>query len=389
MRKLIALSLLVLAFGSFAFADDAKVMPMMVGRVYLAPTYSFALGGYDKNGTYRSFDGYAVDDEERLPSSYNSVRDGSVKVFNLGFALEYGIIHWLTLAFQWAPGWTIWSDIDAVTGRENTNSNGVADLFVGLKVQILGEKAPVATSKFRFAVAPGAVVPFPGPDFEDEVANLSRGEAATFASMDKHVFSTGARFYFDWLINDRFFINFYNETLFYPVKQDLNKDGPNLAALKGRILQTVAAAQGAPGVAAVKPLVDQVEGEVNYKYKLTFEIEPSYTMPIASGVSMTFGLPINYIFVPAYEYSVDGLAVLAQAIGQSEEALLQQGGLVGKDSHTLSLKPNVSMFLTKTPMPLEFKLQYLAPVWGQNVSAARHNLTLQIKVYFALPGRPQ
>jgi hypothetical protein len=92
MKKLAAVTLILLALGSFVFADDAKVMPKMVGRVYIAPTLSVAPGAYNEDGEYKSFD------------------DGAVKAFNLGFALEYGVIDWITAAIQWAPGVTVWSD---------------------------------------------------------------------------------------------------------------------------------------------------------------------------------------------------------------------------------------------------------------------------------------
>ena len=51
----------------------------------------------------------------------------------------------------------------------------------------------------------------------------------------------------------------------------------------------------------------------------------------------------------------------------------------------LNINPNVSVFLTKTPLPLEFKLQYYLPVWGKNTTI-KHIFGLQVKAYFALPG---
>ena len=359
----------LLLLGSALFADDAKVMPKMVGRFYIAPTFAFAPGEYDTDGDYHSF-------------------DDSVKVFNLGFVLEFGVIDWISAAVQWAPGWTIWSDVGGAASAKtllgntgstsDVNTNGVADLFVGAKIQIVGEKAPVQTSMFRLSVAPGVIIPLPGPDFEDEVKSVMKSEKATISKMDNHVLGAGMRFYFDYIINQNFFINLYNETIFYPVKQDLNKDGPNFYAAKGGMAQNTTI-QGMLGAAT--PQIMNIDGEVNYKYRLTFEIEPVFTYPVADGVSFSAGLPINYRYIPAYEYSFDFPAAISGAAPNLEPLLL--GYLNTDPQHKFYINPNVSTFLTKTPLPLEFKLQYGIPLYGQNVNA-QHNLTLQIRAYFKI-----
>jgi len=419
MKRFLILGLVFLLLGSALFADDAKVMPGRLGRFYFAPSFSFAPGAYDSDGNYESFD------------------DGSVKVLNMGFALEYGIIDWLTFAIQWAPGWTVWSDIEAASGFKDSNTNGVADIFLGAKFQIIGANAPVKTEMFRLAVAPGLAIPLPGPDFEEEFKNVREGKKATLGSMDKHVLGAGGRFYFDWNINKKFFINLYNETLFYPIKNDLNKHSPNLAGLKAQMLGMAAAVGPGMGIAeflsnfppgttveslmgtsipdgyggtiVVTPafiesimaagtaealrlaqgFVDNVKGEVDYKYRLTFEIEPVFSSMVADGIIFTAGLPVNYVFSPAYEYTVKGLAPIAAFAGQfapnlaSEKAILETARLVGNDAHILSLKPNVSLFLLKTPLPLEFKFQYNAPIYGQNVNAT-HTMALQVRAYFKI-----
>jgi len=138
LKKIATLGIIaLLCAGSIAFADDALVMPARVGRVYMTNSYAFANGEYDKDGNY--------DDYE---SGY-----GAFKLYNMGFAVEYGITDWITGAVQWAPGWNVWSDMDR-TGMD-ANINGLYDIFVGAKIQIVGEKAPVQNSMFRFAVAPG------------------------------------------------------------------------------------------------------------------------------------------------------------------------------------------------------------------------------------------
>ena len=411
MKKIMFFGLTLLALGSALFADDAKVMPKFVGRFYLVPTFSFANGEYDNDGKYQSF-------------------GGTAKVFNLGAALEFGITDWITGAVQWTPGWTAYSDISpaapagveslmpsiteallhtAMPGTDkpfkgDLTVNGVADLFVGAKIQIVGEKAPVQTNMFRFSVAPGLTIPLPGPDFSDEASNALKGDNAVFASMDKHVMGLGGRVYFDYIINEHFFINLYNETLVYPIKQKLDKDGPNLALLKETVLTTAqdvgdagliehGAVSGEQARGAAKALTDKLDGDVNYKYRLTFELEPQFSTPFGGGAfSFSAGLPLHYVYNPAPDYTVDGvdnlLGGLSLLMGGvplpiTKSDLLKQAQLTGEDSHILSINPNVSLFMYKTLLPLEFKLQYNLPLWGQNAQAT-NSVVFQVKAYFQI-----
>ena len=267
-----------------------------------------------------------------------------------------------------------------MNSTSDVNTNGVADLFVGAKFQLMGERAPVQTSMFRAAIAPGVIIPLPSPKFADQVENLVNNRKATVQNMDNHALGVGGRVYFDWIINEYFFLNLYNETLFYPVKQDLDKAGINLSALKGQFANTPFAS-----------VANNVSGEVNYKYRLTFEIEPVFTTSLAEGISFSAGLPVNYRYIPAYDYSIKGLEELAALpIGTTASELRARVILTGthEAQQILTLKPNVSVFITKTPLPLEFKLTYSLPIWGKNVPV-RHDVTLQTRVYFALPNRPQ
>jgi hypothetical protein len=242
---------------------------------------------------------------------------------------------------------------------------------------------------FRFSVAPGLIIPMPGPNFADEVKKLGTDDDITFSSMDKHVFAAGARFYFDYIVNRYLFVNVHNETIFYPVRQDLNRDSPNLAAAKllipagvyaGLIAQGVpeANAQGLSGMVAND--LANASGNINYQYRMTFEIEPVFTYPVADGINLSFGLPINYRYLPAPDISLSN-------VGESNgvvdvESLLRENLKVGAQ-HSLGINPNISMFLTRTPLPLEFKFQYGIPVYGQN-TMARHNMMLQIRAYFRI-----
>ena len=375
MKRIIAFCLFLLIFGSFVFADDAKVMPMMVGRIYIAPTYGFALGEYDTDGNYHKY-------------------SKTVQLFNLGFAIEYGVINWITAAVQWVPGWTPWSDVtgalDSTVDKAKLygiplnpdgNSNGVADLFVGAKIQIVGEKAPVQTSMFRAAIAPGVLIPLPGANFDDAATKLLAGSSVTVKNMDRHVFGAGARLYFDWIVNDHFYLNLYNETLFFPVKKDLAKHGPELAMMKGMLSMSPLGSSPMGGA------ISSLGGDVNYKYQTTFEIEPVFTTPLAEGFVFSAGLPINYKYVPAPDYSLNSSFTMLDGLGANATTIFK-GFLNTDPQHVLSLRPNVSLFITKLFLPLEFKFQYGLPVWGKNVPGS-HTMTLQIRAYFALPGRPE
>jgi len=350
MKKTIAFGLLLLAIGLPASAEEASVMPKMVGRVYFVPLYGFIPGGYDADGAYKK-------------------ADNTTSFFNLGMAVEFGVLDWLSAAIQWAPGWTPWSDAGSGSpfGNGKVNLNGVQDIFAGAKILILGKKALVENDTFRGSVALGVKIPLSGPDYPDEVTKALKGETATLASMDKHVFAAGARFYFDWIINEYFFLNLYNETMIYPVKQNLDKAGPTLAGAK-----VAAIASGAPA-----QYVNSTEGNINYKYMLTFEVEPHFAYPLAEGIRFTAGLPVTYKFSPAPDYSVTGpLASLNQNI---------LARLNGDPAHSLSVGPNVSVFFTKFVVPIDVLAFYNIPVWGRNGNAT-HTIGLKVKVYFAVPG---
>ena len=328
MKKLIALSLLLVALGSMAFADTATVLPAMVGRVRLVPAFMLTPGIWDDKGKKDSF-------------------DNTQQVFNLGLALEFGIIDWITAAVLWAPGWTPWSS--NVMGQKDVTVNGVADMMIGAKFLILGEKAPIENDMFRFAVTAGVLVPLPGPDVSKEYTKSKPN-----MPIDKHVFGIGAWLDFDWLINESFTLNFHNDTRIYPIKQDLKNSMDY--AIYGTAIATAMLDPDAPN-----------KVKINHKYSMDFELEGSYSMPLADGIILNAGLPVAYSFTPGKDYSGGGFS------------------MSGKSGYVFSVKPNVGVFLTNTPLPMEFVLQYGLPLVGKN-AAISHVISLQFKTYFALPG---
>jgi len=237
--------------------------------------YSFASGEFDD---LRNFDRF---------------NEASMRLFNLGFGLDYGINSWITAGAQWVPGLSPWSD-------KNANANDISEIYLGAKFQVLGENAPLRSEEFRFSIAPGVFIPL----------------------MDKHIFAVGSRFYFDWLFNRNFFVNLYNETLFFPGNQDFRNAGPDFYGVSGDL-----------------------------DYSLSFGIGSTFTAPICDGIVLSLSLPATYRYLPV-------------------------------PMHNLGINPNMSLLFTDTPLPLEFKFQYDFPLWGMS-SLARHNTSFQLMAYFA------
>ena len=360
MKKMLVFGMALLFLAPALFADDALVMPARVGRFYLAPSFIFGSETFDEFGY-------------RVPASAKST-----KMFNLGAALEYGINSWITGAVQWAPGANLWSEIDinlpifTPTGLALSTSDvqlsDVGDLFVGAKIQLVGNSAgPAPSDIMRMAFAPGLKIPLGNPDFSEQYENAVKGDPVTAATLDKHILGLGLRTYFDWIINENFFINFYNEVIFYPgakkIKHSSYQDYLTLAGVNAQIGSLASDTS--------------VSGEVNYKPDLTFEIEPKFTTPIAEGVVFNFGLPVRYVNSgKSFNFTAAGTA--------SEQALTAaRDELQNETSHLVTFSPNLSTFFMGWPLPTEFKLTYSVPVLGQNVPA-NNVLNFQIRLYFRI-----
>lgn len=328
MKKITVLVLVCVLFaGSFAFADDANVLPAGVGRFYVANTYAFANGAYDLDG---EFDEYADG-------------AGAFKVYNLGLALEYGITDWISAAAQWAPGVNLWSEVD-ITGKDY-NLNGLSDIFVGAKIQIVGENAPVQSSALRFAIAPGVKIPLPGVDMEEQAENSGAGDATTVQQADKHVLAVGARAYFDYIINKLFYMNLYSEFTYYPIEVDFDE----------------VSLTNYGTVAFLKAMSLPYSEKIAYSYQLVLEAEPHFDYMLDNGIRISAGFPVTYVMTP--NIKVDGDEVDDSA------------------TSVLKLAPSVTAFLTRAPLPLEFKLGYSFPVMGVNAPGT-NAITFQAKAYF-------
>lgn len=317
MRKLLVL-ILATAVAAVAFADDALVLPKGVMRARVTGAYSWASEEFD-------------DDADKV-DLFGGLAD-KLTVFNVGAAIEYGIIEGVNIAAQWVPGYNVSSEFDS-TAFENAKVNGAYDLFVGAKAQIIGDQGLVSKNEImRFAAAAGFVVPLPGADFEDQADNAIAGDDYIIQDPDRHVFGAGFRLYFDYVVNKMFFVNLYAEFIKF-FKRDLE-------------------------VLAFTPLPTAVELEFDYGYQLTLEVEPHFEMPLAEGMQLKTGLPITYVTTP--ESEVEGT-------GQDDE------------SYSLTVRPYAALFVTKTPLPLEFELGYMYPIAGKN-TLANSALTLQVKAF--------
>ena len=330
MKKLalfVAVVLLVSITG--LFADDAKVLPSRVIRLTTAPTYIFTTGEYDDKGKFNE----------------KKSGEGNAQAFNLGFALEYGVNDFISAAVQWAPGWTLWSEVDTDEYPQKVNVNGLFDLFAGAKIQLVGSAAPVKSDTIRLAIAPGVKIPMPGVDFKAQGDKAMYGQDFTGSELEKHAWGFGGRFYTDFILSEAFYINVYAEYIQYLER-------------KGVVLMPV------PSMMAGMATVD-----VNYGYDLTFELEPHFDASLGDGIIFGAGVPLRYKMAPA-----------TKAKGLMKDLYFENDILNSKSTSTLSISPSINFFFMKAFIPTEIGVNYNIPLYGTSSTAA-HSVTLKIKNY--------
>lgn len=313
MKKLVAI-LLIAAFAIPAFADDAVTLPKGVLRIYQTTAYASGDQEFDA-------DGDKVDGTE-------------LKALNLGAAIEYGVTDWISAGIQWAPGINVWSTYDFTSIPGDWTVNGISDIKVGAKVQIIGEKAPVQVQNIRLSVTPGVKIPLPGTDWEKQAENLAAGDSTVFADPAKHAFAFGSQLSFDYVISDAIFLNLFGEFMKYLPRKD------------------------AASNYYVYTYVGGETHEYDYGYAAKIEFEPHYELALGAG-KLSLGLPVTYDMFPE---------TVTDDVGD------------GKDGYTLSLSPSASYFFMAGPIPLDLKLGYTVPVMGKNYSAT-NTAVMQIKCY--------
>ena len=354
--------------ASPAFADDAKVLPAGVLRTTLAPIFVTSQSSFSSD--------FEVDRSS----------DTETKFFNLGLALEYGVTDWITAAVQWAPGWTIWSEVDPDTGNElfddadeDAELHRFFDVFAGAKVQVIGENAPVQRSDMRFAFAPGVKIPLGYPDWDDQYDGSLSGGDANFE--DPHVFATpqrgpdtnafgvGGRIYYDYIINENWFINLFSEAGVYIGETR----APNLPYhMLAELLNDLGE--------------DYDTDEFGYGWDIQFEIEPHFETMVGEGMLFAASLPINIDYLPEITLGGDKLSDIADDMsdhpapgaGDSLDAAWGDEG----PSSLLTVGPKLKFFARSWTVPTEFIAQYNIPVAGRRVNAS-HSFVLQIRNYLS------
>ena len=149
--------------------------------------------------------------------------------------------------------------------------------------------------------------------------------AFAVGAVDKHAWGFGARAYFDYVVSPALYLNLYSEFIYLPIGIPVEET----KSLRGW----------------------QLPGDVNYGYDLTLEAEPHYETDARRRRPPGFGLPVTFSMSP--ELEIDG----------TPEA--------DTDATLLTLGPNVSLFLMKTLVPLEFELSYTLPLLGKNTDASQ------------------
>ncbi len=310
--KRIVLFLLICILAAPLVAEEAKPRQKGALRTQIVPTCTFSFSRFNENGKGRD--------------------ENTIQTARVGLAAEYGLIDWLALGVSWVPLWTFWSHFEQ---DDNLRINGLHDIDVSVRFQLIGERSLIAASnKVRLAAAAALILPMTSADWESEEDNQVSGDDYKIADPDKHAWGIGGRLYFDYVFSQAFFINFYTEFIKY-----LNKDYEDVSY----------ATYSSPG-----------PDDYNYGWDLTFELELTLEHPLSADVHIGASLPINIEFTP--DVSIDG-----SSVDDTSTYLLRFG-------------PEFSIYFPRLFIPTEFRLFYLHPILGRNISAT-HEYGLYVQSY--------
>lgn len=402
--KKILLILLLAAMITPVFAEDAKVLPQGVGRFYLVPGYAWADEVWDDKGK--------TDD-----ITLGSGEIDSASFANLAFALEYGVLPWMSAGVKWIPGWVYWSEFDS-DDIDDANANDLSDFEVGLKTQIVGPEAPVQSDVIRWVVTPGFFVPTAGPDWEDEAEAAADGDEFTAQAAANHALGFGAYTAVDYVVNDNFFVSLFAEGRFYQSKkyEDVSL---TTYSTKSQIDGTTSFEVSGTGTAfdgaTISDIsVDGPSEQVNLGYDLNIELSPHFETEATPGVRVGASLPIDFRYTPGLSFvkdyeadaNFDGAttsgaplltalqgAGLSATEAEATAADLESGfedsvtdsaeaALEDTDSYTWTVTPGASVFFTAIPVPIEVTLDWAIPVAGTN-AIKQSSISSQIRFYFA------
>jgi len=239
---------------------------------------------------------------------WDGMEVGKVMAFSTGLGFEYGINNWFAVQALWLPGFNAWSYYDA--GKYGYFS----DSFFGLKAGILGGQGLIANRVFRVAVAAGLDLPLPSwHDSEREG--------------DKHLWGSVFQVYYDILCYPVFYLNFFAEIAYYPEQRVI---GPNYETRS-----------------------------VDHPLEITFELEPRFKHEVGRGITLHWGIPLNFFVAPF--------------VNQNDD-----------DAPGPQISFNPGMFFTAAfadfKVPFDISLSYVAPAAGKNIEPV-HRVSLLGRIY--------
>lgn len=323
MKKVVAL-LFALAIALPAFGYDARVLSPGTLRITVAPAYAFA----DKQ--------YYLGAYEDLDILHTGASRQTLSYVNVGIALEFGLLNWMTADAQWIPGWTLYSGMDFTPdlfAPSKVNINGVDDLLVGLKLQLVGEKGILPSGSLRLLLEPSAIFGMPDVDWDAQQAQRAAGQDFTIMSLAKHASGYGVKVLFDFYLVDFLFF-----TLWIDYRSYLPRENAQLS----------------PGMTRSK---------IEWRPDIAFGIEPHIEFNVGDGIRLAFGAPL-------------GLT--------SYGALYLDGVIVTGTLSTLVLvTPHVGVAFTGIALPLEVDLKVPITLYAADLPVF-NSAVLEIKTSIPL-----
>lgn len=358
--RLFATSALLVALGSFAFGDDAEVLPEGVARLRIIPSFTTADQTFDDKGKA----------QDASPS---------YQVTSLNAAFEFGITESVTLGLKWAPGYKLASSTDDIPSDLESNDKliltGPEDLEIGTKIQVLGTAGFVKNDQFRVTFTPGLSIPLDSYNAEKEFENFLDGKEYRPTGASAHgSLGFGIKADADWLITEVFSVSFHTQAIQYLPREQVEfltyatnagtyqflaqspvlADGVTTNPYYGNPVAAKAAADTAVPIEKTK-----TEWGLTY----TGELEPRAEIALAEKTSLTFGVPL------IYEANLKNKVTYNEETTESDPA------------YTFSVRPGVSLFTYVGPLPIECKLDYAKAVAGKNADATG-TLAFQLMLYY-------
>jgi hypothetical protein len=276
-KKIPVLVLLLVFVFLPAFAEETALLPGKTLRVTLAPSFGFQVQEWEG-------------------------REGAkVMLFNTGLGLGYGVSEWFNVQVLWVPGVNAWSELKATSGTGSYTYGYNSDIFLGLKIGILGPDAPLVKENMRFALAAGLVAPLPVTDGSD-------WEGAY------HLWGTALRLYYDYVFTPLFYLNVYVETAYYPNQRLV---GPNYGTRS-----------------------------VDHPLDLNFELDFRFQYPLEEkGMILHWGVPLRFFAAPWINRNDSSKG--------NERVMRFTPGVFFTASWV------------KLQFPFDLTLRYEAPLWGK------------------------